>query len=153
MPYESLLNEAAQLRISTYEKPMPHTTKGLYADKVIWINKNLPTSREKACILAEELGHYHTSYGDITDQTNLVNRKQEIRARRWGYKKLVPISGIVQAHKSGVSDRYELAEYLNVTDEHLNKAIEYYQQKYGLYVNYENYYIRLDPLGILEQFE
>lgn len=34
--------------------------KGLYADSVIALNKKLDTTKEKICILAEELGHHET---------------------------------------------------------------------------------------------
>lgn len=153
MTYENLLQEAQQHGIDTYEKPMTPTIKGLYSDKVIWINKNIPTNDEKACILAEELGHYHTSSGNILDQSKISNRKQELRARTWAYERLVPLQKIVQAHKSGVRNRYELAEYLGVTEDFLNSAIKRYQEKYGLCVSVESYTVCFEPLGVLEMFE
>ena len=45
--------------------------KGLYCDGYIAINKDIETETERACILAEELGHYYTSSGDIIDQRNI----------------------------------------------------------------------------------
>lgn len=51
--------------------------KGLYIDGTITLNENLSTTSEKACILAEELGHYYTASGNILDQQE--NRKQELR--------------------------------------------------------------------------
>lgn len=61
--------------------------KGLYMDGVIALNQKLETTREKTCILAEELGHHETSFGNILDQTVTANRKQEYKARIWAYKK------------------------------------------------------------------
>lgn len=55
--------------------------KGLYYNGTIGIDKNIETDKEKACVLAEELGHYHTSSGNILDQGDVFNRKQELRAR------------------------------------------------------------------------
>ncbi|MEK4381135.1 ImmA/IrrE family metallo-endopeptidase [Aeribacillus sp. FSL K6-2848] len=153
MTYENLLREAQQHGIDTYEKPMTPTIKGLYSDKVIWINKNIPTNDEKACILAEELGHYHTSSGNILDQSKISNRKQELRARTWAYERLVPLQKIVQAHKSGVRNRYELAEYLGITEDFLVAAIKRYKEKYGLYFSIENYTICFEPLGVMELFD
>ncbi|MFQ9811247.1 MAG: hypothetical protein ACLRYB_18370 [Segatella copri] len=40
---------------------------GLYADGCAWINKDMKSNR-KYCILAEEIGHYETSVGNILDQ-------------------------------------------------------------------------------------
>lgn len=36
---------------------------------------------EKACVLAEELGHHYTAVGDIIDQSYYSNRKQELRGK------------------------------------------------------------------------
>ena len=47
------------------------------------------TTTEKAGQIAEELGHHHTSYGDIVDINDVRNRKQERQARLWGYKKMI----------------------------------------------------------------
>lgn len=150
MLYEILMKEAIQHDIDIYEKPMKSKIKGLYCDKVIWINHTLPTYKEKACILAEELGHYHTTVGNILDQSKIENRKQELKARVWAYKKLVPLSKIVQAHKENITSRYELAEYFNITEEFLNEAIEWYKRKYGLSINIGKFIIFFEPLKVLE---
>lgn len=46
---------------------------------------------EKYEILSEELGHFFTSYGDITNLSDIGNIKQENRARRWSYETTVGI--------------------------------------------------------------
>lgn len=60
--YETLLNEAEQERIDVIEYLFQGRLKGLYYNRTIGIHKNA-TAVEKACVLAEELGHYHTSGG------------------------------------------------------------------------------------------
>lgn len=151
--YEKLLREAEQQGVDIYENPMPSTFKGLYKDSVIWINKDIPTRTEKACVLAEEIGHHYTTVGNILDQWKLNNRKQEKLARQWAYEKLVPLSKIVQAHKMRLSNRYELAEFCGVTEQFLNDALKRYQEKYGISTSYGKYIIYFEPLGVLEQFE
>ena len=151
--YETLLLEAAHLGIDTYEKQMPYRLKGLYSNNIIWINNNMETSYEKACILAEELGHYHTSSGDIVNQNKIQNRKQEKVARSWAYERLVPLSKIIQAHKEAIRNRYELAQYLEITEEFLENAIKRYKEKYGDTVNYKEYTICFEPLGVIEWFD
>src|SRR5690606_8317379 len=120
---------------------------------IILISKYVQTYTEKTCILAEELGHYYTSAGDITDQKDIRNRKQELQARSWAYNRLVPLSKIVQAHHEGIRNRHELAEYLNVTEEFIEEALKRYQYKYGLSKQIGNYTICFDPLGVVEWFE
>lgn len=88
--YEELLDEAHNHNIEVYEMPMLPRNRGLYSDGIVWVNKFTPYTVGKACILAEELGHYHTSTGDILDQSDLRHRKQELRARQWLMADLSP---------------------------------------------------------------
>lgn len=153
MQYELLTAEVYQYKIEIFEEYMIPSFKGLYSDNIIWLNKLIPTFIEKTCVLAEEFGHYHTSSDDILDQTSIVNRKQELNARRWAYKKLVPLPKIVQAHLLYINNRYELADFLNVTEEFLDDALDWYTSKYGLYVSIDNFTICFEPLGVLEMFD
>lgn len=151
MQYERLQAEARIQNIKLIEMRLPERTKGLYADSVIAINKNIPSSIEKACILAEELGHYHTTSGNILDQSSLNNRKQELRARQWAHHCMLPLDKIVQAHHARISGRYELAEYLGVTEQFLQAAIDRYTEKFGQSVKVDEQHIILfDPLGVIE---
>lgn len=150
MIYEQLMNEALQNKLEVYEEKMSSRLKGLYADNIIWINKHLPTRVEKACVLAEELGHHYTTAGDILDQNNIENCKQELKARAWAYERLVPLSKIIQAHYLHITNRYELADFLNVTEEFLEYALDRYKDKYGLFLKLDNFTIYFDPLYVLE---
>lgn len=153
MPYERLRAEASKHNVLIYEMPMPPTIKGLYADNIIWINRKMNTQVEKACILAEELGHYHTSSGNILDQSDIRNRKQELRARQWAYQCMLPLDKIVQAYQARICGRYELSEFLEVTEEFLQTAIDRYTAKYGLYVRVDKKYtICFEPLRVIEYF-
>jgi Zn-dependent peptidase ImmA (M78 family) len=151
--YDNLLSEIEGQAIEVHEKKMSPRIKGLYGNNVIWINKNIPTTAEKGCILAEELGHHHTSTGNILDQRLLENRKQENRARNWAYEKLVPMTSFIDAHKQGIRNRHELAEFLEVTEDFLDLAIKRYKEKYGLMVQIGKCTICFEPLGVLELFE
>ena len=153
MLYEKLLNEADRQGIYIYEDILKPRIKGLYGDNVICINKIIETNTEKACVLAEEIGHYHTSSGDILDQSKLANKKQEKRARNWAYERLVPLDGLVKAYKLGVRNRYELADYLGVTEKFVDDSIDRYKEEFGLCTTInEKYTIYFEPLGVLEKF-
>lgn len=126
--------------------------KGIYIDGNIAINTSVDNSIEKTCVLAEELGHHHTTIGDIMDFTNIQNRKQERQARLWAYNKIIGLKGIVDAFEHGCRGRYEVAEYLEVTEEFLNEAIECYRDKYGVCKVLDNYIIYFIPyLAIMER--
>lgn len=152
MNYDTLLEEAFAHDITVKEIDLK-TKDGLCYGNRIAISKRLKTDREKCCVLAEELGHYHLTVGDITDQTKLQNMKQESLARRWGYEKLIGIIDIVNAFNLGLKNKYEMAEHLNVTEEFLEEAINYYKEKYGVYYEIDDYIICFEPsFGIIKRF-
>lgn len=148
--YETLLREAEKEQIEVIEIPLHENIKGLYCDGNIALNIHIPTTAEKTCILAEELGHYYTSYGNIIDISNISNRKQEIKARRWAVKRLLPICKIIQAHKAGCRNFYEVAEYLGVTEEFLRHSFKVYNSIYGNFKECGRYVVYFDPPGVLE---
>lgn len=119
--------------------------KGLYCDHTIALSEDLQLTVERTCILAEELGHHHTSSGVIIDLTDDANRKQEKRARVWAYEKMIGLSGIIDAHSRGYRYLHEIADYLEVTEEFLVDALEYYKSKYGSCVKYKEYCIYFIP--------
>lgn len=119
--------------------------KGLYCDGIIGINKSINTLSERACVLAEELGHHYTSVGDILNQRIAENRKQELQARMYAYNKLIGLQGLINCYEYGCSNIHEMAEYLNVTERFVVNALEAYEKKYGIQVRVENYIIRFNP--------
>ena len=75
--YEELLDLAYKEGLITKEKPLQGNDGRIKGSRIA-IREELDTT-EKTCVLAEELGHYYTSSGDILDQQNVSNRKQERR--------------------------------------------------------------------------
>lgn len=118
--------------------------KGLYCDGVIAIREDM-TIPEKTCALAEELGHHETSVGNIIDMTSAANRKQERQARLWAYNKQIGLIGLVRAFEHGCQNRFEIAEYLEVTEEFLEECIECYRNKYGICKRVDNYVVYFIP--------
>lgn len=149
----SLLKYASDKRIKIVrcELPVPNL-KGLYCDNVIYISDRVKTEREQNCILAEELGHYETSHGVIIDQKSTKNKKQELRARRWAHEHLLRVEDIALAYKSGCRSIYEVAEFLDVTEDFLKEAAETFSKKYGICKVVDNLGIYFDPLGVIEMF-
>lgn len=119
--------------------------RGIYVNGNVAINTSVNNSIEKACVLAEELGHHHTSVGNILDMDLTGNRKQERQARLWAYNKLIGLSGIIEAFEHGCQSRFEIAEYLDVTEEFLEECLACYRNKYGIGTTLDNYYIMFIP--------
>ena len=101
--------------------------------------------RQKACVLAEELGHYHTTVWNILDQTDVSNRKQERTARLWAYNKQIGLSGLVHCFEARCQNIHEMADHLGVTEAFLQDALECYRQKYGICTSYQQYTIYFEP--------
>lgn len=145
MVYEELLDEAAASNIKIIENAdFKSRSDGLIYGDVIALNKNLQTNTERACILAEELGHYYTSTGDIIDQGCVSNRKQERKARLWAYCKMITFDKLIEAFEYGCRNTYEVAEYLGVTENFLKDSLQYISEKYGNIFTYEDYIFNLE---------
>jgi len=156
MTYDELLSLYPDIEIREVdfsELDMQDELLGLYADGHILIHKRLNTTTEKACVVIEEVGHHYTTSGNILDQNKVGNRKQEKRARAWGYERMVPIEGLLEAYWAGISNRYELAEFLDVTEEFLTEAIEHYKAKHGLFYSMGDYLICFEPLSVVEKLK
>ena len=147
--YEKMLDNEDVIIV---EKHFKSKAKGLCKGNKIGISKTLSTN-EKACVLAEELGHYYTSVGNILNLNNVNNRKQEYRARMWAYNNRIGLLGLIRAYSSGNKTTYDMAEYLEVSEEFLNECIQAYTHKYGECTVVDNYLIRFIPnLQIYEYY-
>lgn len=144
MDYEALLVEADKDGLIVKEKPLQYNNGRVKGNRIA-IRKDIDTSTEKVCVLAEELGHHHTTVGNILDMSDAGNRKQERQARLWGYNKLIGLSGLIKSFEAGCQNRFEVAEYLGVTDEYLCECLDTYRDKYGVGVTVDDYYIMFIP--------
>lgn len=152
MTYEDLLIESEKENLIVKEKNMAGYKGRIYGNRIA-IRKSL-TSVEKSCVLAEELGHYHTTAGDIQDQTRTGNRKQELHARLWGYNRQIGLLGIINAYNARRTSLEDMSDFLGVTPEYLLEALERYRSKYSPYIEVDNYIIFFEPgLAVMERIQ
>ena len=151
MGYEDVLIEASQQGIIVREKPLKEDDGRIKGNRIA-IRSNISLSLKKADVLAEELGHYHTTVGRIVEQDTDTARKQERAARMWAYDKRIGLSGIIQGFRQHCHSRYELAECLGVSEEFLQEALECYREKYGCMTEVDGYIIIFEPsLAVIEK--
>ena len=144
--YEELQEEACKDGVDVCDYSFSsERIKGLYCDGTIAIRQDMTTA-EKSCVLAEELGHHRMTIGNILNQDDVSNRKQERIARFWAYNKRIGLSGIIQGYRHHCRSRHELADCLDVSEEFLAEALECYREKYGVYVKSDGYVIQFDPV-------
>lgn len=143
--YEYLIDECYKQGVKVIEKKFKSKAKGLWKNNKIGISNDISTNTEKLCVLAEEYAHYLTSSGNILDLSDISNLKQENEARSYAYEKLCSIPKIVHAIRNGANNKYEIAEYLNVTDNFLADAIKHHKCKHGLFYKHEDILISFEP--------
>lgn len=125
--FEKLLQEAEDNNVKVYDFDLGGSGfDGLYIDGNVALSNQIETTARKACVLAEELGHYYTTVGNILDQNDSNSRKQERTARKWAYEKLVPRNSIETAFKKGYTTLWDLAEYLDLDEAFLREALIHY---------------------------
>ncbi|PIH08372.1 ImmA/IrrE family metallo-endopeptidase [Staphylococcus epidermidis] len=149
--YEKMLIEHDYIEVRETDV-MPNDLHGLWLGDLILIKRNL-SERRKAEVLYEELAHHKLTYGNILDQSKDINRKFENYARRHGYEAALPLRIIVEAHNYGVSNLYELAAYVQLSEEYIAEILKHYKNKYGIGTHYGEYLITFDPLRVFKYKE
>lgn len=92
----------------------------------------IQTRAEEKRILAHELGHIQTGTTHaVVSPCDIVSR-HEARAERWTIKRLLPYDEVCHAIRYGCRTTWELAEYFDVPDELVLKAIDYYTCACGM---------------------
>lgn len=143
MNYNELIEQANAEGLIVKEKPF-HTFDGRIKGNVIYLRKDMDTIKKK-CVFAEELGHYYTAVGNILDTTQVQNMKTEKHGRLWAYNNQIGLLNLIKAYKYGCKSRYEIAEFLEVTEDFLQEAIDCYRSKYGICTTVDNYVIYFIP--------
>ena len=146
MNYEDLLIEYDTEDIVIKEKPLQSSNGRIFNNRIA-IRHDM-SAVDKVCPLAEELGHYYTTTGDILNQENVSNRKQEHRARMWAYGKLLPLQFFILAFKHGCHSSHEVAEFLEVSQEFLEECIRAYYSKYGSFLEFNGYLFMFSETGL-----
>lgn len=143
--YEKLLIKAEKLGIRVREIDFGIDDEvGYYCNNKILINSRL-NEKQKHGVLAEEIGHHLKTYGDITDHSKLENRKQELVARRHGYKFILNPLDMVYAMKCGCNNIYEIADFYELTVEEMFNIMEDFKKQYGIGKRFNEYFIAFEP--------
>lgn len=84
---------------------------------------------DELCTVAHEYGHCTTGATHYISSPFDLVCKHEYRADKWAVHKLLPVEDIKNAILSGCTEVWQLAEYLNVTESFLSRAIQIYQNE------------------------
>ena len=149
--YEKLLLKAENLGIKVKEVDLGlYDECGYYNNNKIIINSRM-TESQKHGVLAEELGHHFKTLGDITDQSKLENKKQELVARRKGYEFILQPIDLVCAFRLGYYTLQDIADFYGITSKKLLEIIEDFKKQYGVSKKFCEYLVFFEPrLGFVE---
>lgn len=104
-------------------------------------------------VLAEELGHHETTYGNIINyydkKYNVESARQELRARRYGHKLIMPLEKLIDCYKKGIwGNVYDICLHLEIDRTYLDEILKDYISHFGLFVEIDGYRIEFEPLNI-----
>lgn len=154
---EKLLSNYPKLTIEIDDE-LPSKLGGLYERYIDCPHGNIVLSGKidyyiQNGHLAEEIGHHETSYGNITNayrrQYNVDAARQELRARRYGHKLILPLERLIKCYEHGHwGDIYEMCLCLEIDRSHFKNIIDDYKSMFGHFVKYDGYRIQFEPLKI-----
>ena len=129
---EELKQEAGERGIDVQEREIP--VPGMSAAYIktetgehIVIRQD-GTQAERACWLAEELGHHYTGSDRRLHYTAVDDWRAEAKARKWAHDRLLSPEAIRTAARN-TDDIYEIAFTLNVSVEFLRESIDWYMAR------------------------
>lgn len=135
-----------------FEPVMPKVQKGLIIKDVVYLNPD-QTSEELTCTVAEEIGHYLTSVGDIVEQNSNEKCKQEQRARDVGALMLITPFNIIDCFDNGCRTIWECADHLSVTEETFRTAVKWYARKYDGVITEDKHTIWFHKNGTMSVYK
>jgi len=119
-----------------------------YNFNTITLSAALQTTCERCVVLAEELGHHFTTPIDLFSAPSTLQERYERRALQWAARELVPLHKLIKAWHRGIRSAWELAEYLDVTEAFLWRALELYRQQYGAVARCGTHCVYFNPLEV-----
>ena len=102
----------------------------LYGKTYLAIDKAVRSgSAEERVLLAHELGHIETNSCYKVTSSLSLREFCERKAERWAINTLVPLEELIYAYKNGNESIQSLAEIFGVTEDFMQKALEFYCSK------------------------
>lgn len=119
-----------------YDKRMPMGLPALIVNKTIRLNPKYSADQLNS-VIKEEIGHYSTSVGDITDYKR--HQQDEKRARCWGYENTISLADLIECNELSLHSISEISEYFEITPKYFLEIINYYRDKYGVIFTYNGF--------------
>lgn len=86
----------------------------------------IETIPEMKCVLAHELGHCATGCTQKVSSSLDLIEKHEYKANKWAIEQYIPFEEMRAVIKQGYTERWQLAEYFDMPESFIQKALDYY---------------------------
>lgn len=124
------LADAEHIPVYSFDLPQTHSLSLMNDDGSCAVAIDpfgLNSAKDEKIRLAHELGHcvtgsFYNRYSDFD-----IKAKSEYKADKWAIKKLIPKDELQAAFEQGYTEPWNLAEYFNVTEGFIIKAVNFYQ--------------------------
>lgn len=113
----------------------------LFNNPIIGVSPNLINyHKEFNSILAEELGHHFTTYGNLIKNPKnyyeeVQNSKKEMAARRWAANYMISNSDFIKALNDCIYNIYNMSEYFDITEELIKYKVKSITLDENLYMD------------------
>lgn len=131
MELNKLYDIATRENISIEDFKMKNKAIIEQIDKEYYIGLNyskIKSITEEKELLAEELGHYYCNAFYNSSSSPSTIAQKEYRANKWKCTVLVSVNDFKDAFKKGLKNVYEIAEYLNLSEDTVIFAYNYYKE-------------------------
>ena len=131
MELNKLYDIATRENISIEDFKMKNKAIIEQIDKEYYIGLNyskIKSITEEKELLAEELGHYYCNAFYNSSSSPSTIAQKEYRANKWKCTVLVSANDFIDAFNKGLKNIYEIAEYLNLSEDTVAFAYNYYKE-------------------------
>ena len=126
MKHVDLFDLAEELGTEVFYGDIPQCKSISVPDNICLDFSLLCGGKEEHTRLAHELGHCATgAFYNRYSSCDMIER-QEWKADKWAVHNIIPLEDIKTAVSRGVDSLWELADYFDVTEEYVLKALEVY---------------------------
>lgn len=94
--------------------------------------RHIDTLNKEVVCLAHEISHAQTGTTHAINSPLQLVSKNEYKANKWAVHKLIPFEELQEAFSNGIIERWELAEYFEVTEDFIDTVIQVYRNEGAL---------------------
>jgi hypothetical protein len=124
------------IRIVSVDVKLKNNFAIAFFDNFLVIDRSkCKTAAQERTVLAHEAGHYMSGAFYRAYSPFEVKEQAEHRAFAASVEKYLPVNEILNCYKMGMTENWEIAEYFNLEEEFVEKAVHYWTACKGIDFN------------------